>query len=159
MGWAKTDEDIRERIDVRMRDNGRSYYGNTYINRSPDYLSRGSASYYPSTHRYTPPSTYRPTPISTYKPVVSTYRPSIVTVPVITPKKDPPKPTPAKRTIGYIERDYEHYGIEIYFYQRPDESVLDELKENGWHWHRQKSCWFKKNFSSNKRFAERIIKQ
>ena len=108
MGWAKTDEDIRERIDVRMRDNGRSYYGNTYINRSPDYLSRGSASYYPSTSRYTSPSTYRPTPISTYKPVVSTYRPSIVTVPVITPKKDPTKPTPAKRTIGYIERDYEH---------------------------------------------------
>ena len=52
MGWAKTDEDIREKIDNRMRDSGRSYYGNTYINRYPDYPSRKSVS--TSTTYYVP---------------------------------------------------------------------------------------------------------
>lgn len=40
MGWAKTDEDIRDTIDNRMRDRGHSYHRNTYINYYPDYLSK-----------------------------------------------------------------------------------------------------------------------
>lgn len=40
MGWAKTDEDIRDTIDSRMRDRCHSYHGNTYINYCPNYLSK-----------------------------------------------------------------------------------------------------------------------
>lgn len=156
MGWAKYDEDIREKIDNRMRDSGRSYYGNTYINRYPDYPSKRSVS--ASTTYYVPQSTYRPT-TSTYRPTTPTYRPTTVTIPVTPTRVVAPKPTPIKRKIGYVQRDYEHYGIEIYFYHRPDEDVLDELKDNGWHWHRQKKCWFRKYSAANQHFAEKIIEQ
>ena len=40
MGWAKTEEDIRDAIDIRMKDCGHSYRENTYINYYPDYLSK-----------------------------------------------------------------------------------------------------------------------
>jgi hypothetical protein len=156
MGWAKYDEDIREKIDNRMRDSGRSYYGNTYINRYPDYPSRKPVS--SSTTYYVPQSTYRPT-TSTYRPTTTTYCPTTVTVPVTPTRVVAPTPTQTKKKIGYVQRDHEHYGIEIYFYSRPDESVLDELKDNGWHWHRQKKCWFRKYSVANQRFADKIIEQ
>ena len=156
MGWAKTDEDIREKIDNRMRDSGRSYYGNTYINRYPDYPSQRSVS--ASTTYYVPQSIYRPT-TSTYRPTTPTYRPTTVTIPVTPTRVVAPKPTPAKKKIGYVQRDHEHYGIEIYFYHRPAEDVLDELRDNGWHWHRQKKCWFRKYSTVNQRFAEKMIEQ
>ena len=156
MGWAKTDEDIREKIDNRMRDSGCSYYGNTYINRYPDYPSRKPVS--TSTTYYVPQSTYRST-TSTYRSTTPIYRPTTVTVPVTPTRVVAPKPTPAKKKIGYVQRDHEHYGIEIYFYHRPDEDVLDELKDNGWHWHRQKKCWFRKYSAANQRFADKIIEQ
>ena len=156
MGWAKYDEDIREKIDNRMRDSGRSYYGNTYINRYPDYPSRKSVS--ASTTYHVPQSTYRPT-TSTYRSTTPTYRPTTVTVPATPTRVVTPKPTPAKKKIGYVQRDHKHYGIEIYFYSRPDESVLDELKDNGWHWHRQKRCWFRKYSTANQKFADKIIEQ
>ena len=155
MGWAKYDEDIREKIDNRMRDSGRSYYGDTYINRPIDYPSRktvGTSTVYSST-----PSTDRPT-TSTDTPAI-TYRTPVVSVPVTQTRVVESKPTPAKRKIGYIQREHEHNGIEIYFYSRPKESVLDELKDNGWHWHRQKKCWFRKHSASNQRLAEKIIEQ
>ena len=157
MGWAKTDEDIREKIDNRMRDSGRSYYGNTYINRYPDYPSRKPESTVVT--YYDPQSTYRST-TNTYRPYTSTYRPTTVSVPSTSSAKElTHKPTPAKKKIGYVQRDYEHYGIEIYFYNRPDEDVLDELKDNGWHWHRQKKCWFRKYSAANQKFADKIIEQ
>ena len=156
MGWAKYDEDIREKIDNRMRDSGRSYYGDTYINRPIDYPSRKSASI--STLQSVSPSTYRPT-TSTYKPTTPTYRPTTAPVPVTSVRPVTPKPAPAKKKIGYIQREYEHYGIEIYFYSKPKASVLDELKDNGWHWHSQKKCWFRRYSISNQRFAEKIIEQ
>ena len=45
MGWAKTDEDIKDTIDNRVRDSGHSYHGNTYINYYPDYLSKKQYAY------------------------------------------------------------------------------------------------------------------
>ena len=88
MGWAKYDEDIREKIDSRMRDSGRSYYGNTYINRYPDYPSKRSVS--ASTTYYVPQSTYRPT-TSTYRPTTPSYRPTTVTIPVTPTRVVAPK--------------------------------------------------------------------
>ena len=158
MGWAKTDEDIREKIDNRMRDNGRSYYWNTYINRYPEYLSRKPESTVVT--YYVPKNTYHRPTTNIYRPHTSTYRPTTVSVPLTsTTKVLTPKPTLVKKKIGYVQRDYEHYGIEIYFYHRPDEDVLDELKDNNWHWHRQKKCWFRKYSAANQKFAEKIIEQ
>ena len=155
MGWAKYDEDIREKIDNRMRDSGRSYYGDTYINRPIDYQSRKPAD--TSTVYSSTTSTYRPT-TSTYTPP-TTYRTPVVSAPLTQTRVVETKPTPAKRKIGYIQREHEHYGIEIYFYGRPKDSVLSELKNNGWHWHRQKKCWFRKYSITNQNFAEKIIEQ
>ena len=156
MGIAKMAEDIREKNDERMRDSGIPYYGNTYINRYPDYPSRKSVS--TSTTYHVPQSTYRST-ASAYRPTTTTYRPTTVTVPVTSTRVISPKPTPVKKKIGYVQRDYEHYGIEIYFYHRPDEDVLDELKDNGWHWHNKKKCWFRKYSTANQKFADKIIEQ
>ena len=56
MGWAKTDEDIREINDDRMRDSGKCYYGNSYINSAPNYLSKKSEDsqtmYYTNNQRF-----------------------------------------------------------------------------------------------------------
>ncbi len=157
MGWAKTDEDIREKIDNRMRDSGRSYYGNTYINRYPDYPSKKPDSTVVT--YYLPQNNYHST-ANAHRTSTSTYYPTHVSVPSVTATKAAtPKTTPTKRKIGYIKRNYEHNGIEIYFYYRPDESLLYELKDEGWHWHRQKKCWFRKYSASNQRFAEKIIEQ
>lgn len=154
MGIAKMEEDNNEIIDNRMRDSGRSCHGNTYINRYPDYPSRKPVS--SSTTYYVPQSTYRH-PTSTYRPTTPTYRTTTVTIPVTPTRVVAPKPTPIKKKIGYVQRDYEHYGVEIYFYHRPNEAVLDKLKDNGWHWHRQKKCWFRKYSTANQKFADKII--
>lgn len=38
----------------------------------------------------------------------------------------------------------EHNGIEIYFASKPQEAVLQELRNGGWRWHNGKKCWFRK---------------
>ena len=141
MGLAKADEDIREKIDNRMRDSGHSYYGNTYINRYPDYPSRKSTiQLVQNVSRHT---------ISTYCTMITTTPTKIVNTKLL----------PRKPKIGYVQRNNEHYGIEIYFYHRPAEEVLDKLKNNGWRWHGQKKCWFRKYSAINQSFAEKIIDQ
>ena len=124
MGMSKMEEDIREKIDNRMRDSGRSYYGDLYINYYPDYPNRRAVSI--STPHYISQGTYRPV-----SPTLPTHRPTSVTVTVTPARVITLNPTPVKKKIGYIQRDHEHYGIEIYFYHRPDEDVLNELKDNG----------------------------
>ena len=142
MGLAKADEDIREKIDNRMRDNGRFYYGCTYINRYPDYPSRKS--------------TIQPVLQNVPCHTISTY---CTTIKATSTKIANPKPAPSKPKIGYVQRNSEHSGIEIYFYRRPEEEVLDKLKSNCWHWHSQKKCWFRKYSAINQNFAEKIIEQ
>lgn len=50
----------------------------------------------------------------------------------------------------------EHNGIEIYFDEKPSISVCEELKENGWRWHRVKKCWFTKRCSDAEAFAKKL---
>ena len=154
MGWTKTGEDIREAIDERMRDDERGYYGDIYINSSPDYPSRKFSSTIASCVSTTD------TALRGRKLTTSTCRLNTLT----TLSKTSAKMTSQKSNLGssksgYIQRDYEHYGIEIYFYCRPSESILAELKGNGWHWHRQKKCWFRKYSTMNRIFAEKIIEK
>lgn len=49
-----------------------------------------------------------------------------------------------------------HNGIEIYFHEKPDESVRDEMKRNGWRWHSAKGCWYNKKSPSNEEFAKKL---
>ena len=147
MGIAKYEEDIREAIDERMRDNGRYYYGHTYINRYPDYPSKKQPI---NNCNITPMST------STINTCDSKQLGMHATNTIgVTAKNTIPR----KKKIGYVIRNYEHYGIEIYFYHRPSESILGKLKDNGWHWHNKKKCWFRKYSLSNQSFAEKIIVQ
>lgn len=130
MGLAKYYEDNYEATDRRMRDIGRQYYGNTYINSYPEYQRRTYAS-------------------TTAKPVV---RPAaVITKPIMPSALTKPK-------IGYILRNYEHSGIEIYFYSKPNEAIRNKLKANYWYWHNTKKCWYKKYSALNQSFAEEIIK-
>ncbi len=126
MGLAKYDEDIREAIDERMRDNGRSYCFSYY----PQYQSKRNIAN---------PSYAAPTVTSTAKMITPTF-------------------TSAPRR-GYIQRNNECNGIEIYFYSKPNEAVRDQLKANYWKWHATKKCWFRRYSSANMRFAEQIIKR
>ena len=59
-------------------------------------------------------------------------------------------------TLKYVP---EHNGIELYFNAKPEESVLDQLKENGWRWHRVKQCWFAKHNSENENFARTLCNE
>lgn len=53
----------------------------------------------------------------------------------------------------------EHNGIEIYFDTKPSEEILDELRGNGWRWHRVKECWFTKKSDAAKALAKRLCGQ
>lgn len=53
----------------------------------------------------------------------------------------------------------EHNGIEIYFDEKPSESIRRELKINGWRWHTGKGCWFTKNSSSAESLAKKLCSQ
>ena len=32
-------------------------------------------------------------------------------------------------------------GVEIYFDDRPEDDILDELHQSKWRWHKKKRCW------------------
>jgi len=38
----------------------------------------------------------------------------------------------------------EHQGEELYFDNKPIPDIITTLKENGYRWHRQKNCWYRK---------------
>lgn len=53
----------------------------------------------------------------------------------------------------------EHNGIEIYFDVKPSEDVLEELRGNGWRWHRVKECWFTQKSDTAEAFAKKLCGQ
>ena len=53
----------------------------------------------------------------------------------------------------------EHNGIEIYFDVKPSDEVLEELRGNGWRWHRVKECWFTKKSAEAEALAQKLCKQ
>ena len=50
----------------------------------------------------------------------------------------------------------EHNGIEIYFESKPPESMLQELRDNGWRWHSVKRCWFTKKSDKSLALAKKL---
>lgn len=50
-----------------------------------------------------------------------------------------------------IVTNEEHQGEELYFDDKPTEEIITILKENGYRWHRQKKCWYRKlNYTGTK---------
>lgn len=53
----------------------------------------------------------------------------------------------------------ERGGVEIVFPSKPDESVLAELKADGWRWSRAGGCWYTKDTESSRAAAARLTGQ
>ena len=47
-------------------------------------------------------------------------------------------------------------GIEVYFSTKPDQSIIDVLKENKWRWNRAKKCWYTKQSENSLNLAKEI---
>lgn len=45
-------------------------------------------------------------------------------------------------------------GVEIRFSERPDSSVLEQLKANGWRWSRFSGCWYQRDSEGARQFAQ-----
>lgn len=57
-----------------------------------------------------------------------------------------------------IVTNEEKQGEEIYFENKPDYEVLRILKSNGYRWHNQKKCWYKKlNYTGTKKQKENYL--
>lgn len=50
----------------------------------------------------------------------------------------------------------EHNGLELYFADKPDESVLTTLKSASWRYHRTKRCWYARQNTANEEIARRF---
>lgn len=50
-------------------------------------------------------------------------------------------------------------GIEIYFDERPDEEILEELHAEKWRWHKKKRCWYNYDSLLHRNTAERLCAQ
>lgn len=51
----------------------------------------------------------------------------------------------------------ERNGIEITFPEKPSQTTLSTLKQNGFRWHKQKKLWYAKNTSERLAVAQAII--
>lgn len=50
----------------------------------------------------------------------------------------------------------EHNGLELYFPEKPDRSVLTALSNAGWRYHRVKKCWYARHNDTNLAFAQKL---
>lgn len=57
---------------------------------------------------------------------------------------------------SYCMTNEKHNGLEIYFPSIPSEFVRATLKEEGWHWHREKKCWYARDTYSGRKLAKNI---
>jgi hypothetical protein len=48
-------------------------------------------------------------------------------------------------------------GIELRFQNKPNQSILDQLKSAGWRWSNFNQCWYNRNTPANMDFANQII--
>ncbi len=58
--------------------------------------------------------------------------------------------------MAYYLWNRECNGIEIYFDTMPSEEIRTQLRENGWHWRKEKKCWFIQRTDSSLRFAKEL---
>ena len=55
-----------------------------------------------------------------------------------------------------MKENTEHKGLELYFDGKPS---TDILKDNGWHWHSTKKCWYIKDTASSRKIANQLVKK
>lgn len=55
-----------------------------------------------------------------------------------------------------VVRNYEKNGVEAYFDGIPSASVRSGLKANGFHWHKEKKCWYSRYSSEKVRYIEEL---
>lgn len=77
------------------------------------------------------------------------------------PAEDVPQsvtvPAPARSVDGItVTENVEKNGVEIRFPSKPDASILDALKANGWRWSRFNSCWYQHATDANREFANQL---
>ena len=58
-----------------------------------------------------------------------------------------------------MKENTEHKGLELYFDGKPSTDILDILKDNGWHWHSTKKCWYAKDTASSRKIANQLVKK
>jgi hypothetical protein len=52
-----------------------------------------------------------------------------------------------------IIKNQELNGIELYFESKPNQNIIDELKNNGFRWHNVKKCWYAKQTEKTLKLA------
>ncbi len=55
-----------------------------------------------------------------------------------------------------LQKNEQHAGLELSFSAKPDQSVIDALKQNGFRWHTKKRLWFAKDTPERYAFAAEI---
>jgi hypothetical protein len=70
------------------------------------------------------------------------------------PINEPPQGTtvPADANVRIILNEKQG-GVEIHFTENPGESILSELRANGWRWAKFNKCWYKRDTPSARQFA------
>lgn len=56
----------------------------------------------------------------------------------------------------FLRHNTEQQGLELLFPEKPDRSVIEQLKEQGFRWHNKKKLWFAKETPDRLAFADRI---
>ena len=56
-----------------------------------------------------------------------------------------------------IVKNKEKNGIELYFGDKPAIEILEQLKQNGFRWHRYKKCWYAKENEVRNELAQKIL--
>jgi hypothetical protein len=70
------------------------------------------------------------------------------------PINEPPQGTtvPADANVRIILNEKQG-GVEIHFTENPGESILSELRANGWRWAKFNKCWYKRDTPAARQFA------
>lgn len=55
-----------------------------------------------------------------------------------------------------LRRNQEQQGLELQFPERPERSVIEQIKEQGFRWHHKKKLWFAKETPARLEFAKRL---
>ena len=48
-------------------------------------------------------------------------------------------------------------GIELYFKEKPNQDIIDGLKEKKFRWNRTKQCWYAKDNQDNRDFVNTLL--
>ncbi len=115
----------------------------------------GGHGYYLGKHRYSGWNISKQTIGTSYFPV---FAEDEIRIP-----KQPTGTMPAKNIHGdavnspiRVKINAEKQGIELYFPGKPDASVLEDLKANGWRWSRFNTCWYRKDTPDAREFASKF---